>query len=174
VNKDGRALLIMPSGNYHQMSDADVQSLVSYLRSQPVVDRLVPETRLNLLGMILLGAGIFPTSAQPPLAGPVEAPPAGRTPEYGEYLVDLSSCRDCHGENLMGGTSEFVPIGPPLPPIVGQWTAEEFVNTIRTGVDPNGLALDQERMPWQDYSAAFTDEELQAIYLYIMGSTDSR
>jgi mono/diheme cytochrome c family protein len=173
VHKDGRALLIMPSENYHQMSDADVLSLVAYLRSQPVIHRQVPETQISLLGMILIGTGTFPTSAQQPTTERVIAPPAGSNLEYGEYLVDLSSCRDCHGEDLSGGTSEFVPVGPPLPPILSRWSAEEFVRTMRTGVDPGGHRLNSDIMPWQDYSSAYSDEELQAIYTYILERTGS-
>jgi mono/diheme cytochrome c family protein len=171
IHKDGRALLIMPSDNYHPMSDADVMSLVAYLRSQPAVNRQVPETRISLLGLILIGTGTFPTSAQQPITERVEAPPAASTPEYGEYLVAISGCRDCHGADLSGGTSEFVPVGPPLAPIVSRWSAEEFLRTFRTGIDPNGHSINSDIMPWKDYSSAYSDEELQAIYAYIQERT---
>ena len=137
------------------------------------IDRQVPETQVSLLGIILIGAGIFPTSAQQPLTERVEAPPAGPTPAYGGYLVEISGCRECHGPDLSGGTSQFVPVGPPLPPIVSRWSAEEFVTTIRTGVDPNGHSLNSDIMPWQDYSAAYTDAELEAIYTYLLERTGS-
>jgi hypothetical protein len=31
------------------------------------------------------------------------APAAGATAEYREYLVNISGCRDCHGQELAGG-----------------------------------------------------------------------
>ena len=167
VHRSGRALLLMPSDQFHVMSDADVRSLVAYLRAQPAVDRQTPETELNLLGAVVVGAGFYPISVQPPIEGPVSAPPAGPTADYGEYLVTLSGCRACHGEDLRGGTSQFVPVGPHLPAIMAPWSADEFVETIRTGVDPYGNDLDPEAMPWQNYAAAFDDEDLEAIYTYI-------
>jgi hypothetical protein len=77
----------------------------------------------------------------------------------------------------MGSDPEgFVPVGPPLPPIVAAWSAEEFITTIRTGVDPGGRLLDSEQMPWATYSATFTDDELLAIYEYLqmLASASSR
>ena len=69
----------------------------------------------------------------------------------------------------MGGDPEgFVPVGPPLPPVVAAWSGEEFITTMRTGVDPNGHSLDDEQMPWSSYSATFTDDELLAIYEYLL------
>ena len=43
VYKDGRSLLVMPSGGFRNMSDEDVQALVAYLRSQPASRRTHPE-----------------------------------------------------------------------------------------------------------------------------------
>ena len=167
VHQDGRSLLLMPSDQYRVMSDADVEALVAFLRSQPAVDRQTPENKLNFFGAMLMGTGMFPLSAQPSVTGPVEAPAAGPPPARGEYLVTISGCTECHGENLEGGTSQFVPNGPNLPVILAQWSADEFVQTIRTGVDPYGNAINPERMPWRDYAAAYSDEDLQAIYAYI-------
>jgi mono/diheme cytochrome c family protein len=167
VHQSGRALVLMPSDQFHGMSDNDVQALVAYLRTQPAVERQTPATELTLLGAILVGVGVFPYSPQPPIAGPVAAPPAGATAVYGQYLLTMAGCRECHGADLRGGTSQFVPVGPNLRAILAGWNAEEFITTIRTGVDPYGHALDAETMPWPAYGAAFEDEELEAIYAYI-------
>jgi len=35
---------------------------------------------------------------------------------------------------------------------------------MRTGVDPYGTTVNPATMPWREYSAAFSDEELTAIY----------
>jgi hypothetical protein len=35
---------------------------------------------------------------------------------------------------------------------------------MQTGVDPFGNSINPETMRWQDYSAAFTAEELEAMY----------
>ena len=48
---------------------------------------------------------------------------------------------------------------------VGQWTVDQFVNTLRTGVTPSGHQLDPE-MPWEIYKN-MVDQDLQAIYTYL-------
>jgi len=118
-----------------------------------------------------MSLGLFPTAVQTDVPASIEAPPAGPTAEYGEYLVNFSLCQDCHGTNLMGGDPEgFGPAGPPLPPVVASWSAEEFISTIRTGIASGGHTLDNEQMPWATYSATFTDDELLAIYEYLIST----
>ncbi len=169
VHKSGRALLIMPSQGFTGMSDEDVQALVAYLRTQPAVQRDLPEVQPNVLAALFVGSGLFQTSVQPPIAGPSVAPQAGVTPEYGAYLVGFSGCRDCHGKNLEGRTASGqleAPSAPNLRDPAGKWQAPDFVKTFRTGVTPEGMQLIE--MPWQDYNSALTDEELQAIHAYIV------
>ncbi len=91
VDKDGRALLIMPSENFRYIGDADIQALVAYLRSQPAVQHETPPRSLGLMPTLLVGAGLFPTAAQPPIAQPVIAPAPAPTPDYGEYLVSVTA-----------------------------------------------------------------------------------
>src|SRR5258706_439179 len=64
VHKSGRALVVMPSEVFHNLSDADVEAIVAYLRSEPAVAPRNPATRLNILAAALIGAGVFTTSAQ--------------------------------------------------------------------------------------------------------------
>jgi hypothetical protein len=49
--------------------------------------------------------------------------------------------------------------------VVKGWTAEQFITTLRTGVDPSGHALSA-AMPWQ-YVGRMSDDELTAAYLYL-------
>jgi mono/diheme cytochrome c family protein len=167
VDRQGRALLIMPSKRFWGMSDEDAEALVAYLRSQPATGTPKPPTTINLLAATLIGTGIFPLYAKP-LTGPVAAPPAGPTPEHGKYLVEIALCVECHGEELTGeGVSEFLSVGPNLPALTADWEEADFIQTMRTGIDPNGHAVDPVEMPWPQFSAALTDEELAAIFAYI-------
>ena len=172
IAKDGRALIVMPADQFHGMSDADVQAVVAYLRSQPAVKHDTSTNGLSPLGMLLVGAGIFSTSAQAPITQPVVAPPAGVTADYGKYLVGISGCHACHGADLAGGTpGGFTPVGPNLTAIVPKWSQSDFIKTIRTGVDPTGHALAPDQMPWKLFNAMYTDEELGAIYTYLHSLT---
>jgi hypothetical protein len=47
------------------------------------------------------------------------------------------------------------------------WTKEQFIATMRTGVDPSGHALGAQ-MPWQNIGR-MDDDELTAVYTYITG-----
>lgn len=171
VDEKGQPLVIMPSKGFRAMSDEDAQALVAYLRSQPAVERDLPERNLNLLAALFLGSGMFPTSAQPPITAPVTAPPRGVSAAYGEYLVNALACRDCHGDDLTGMVVEGG--GPPAPNLTQElphWSEEDFIRAMRTGVTPEGETLSP-GMPWGEYSAATTDDDLKAMYLYLHGLT---
>lgn len=168
VDRDGRALSIMPSEDYRHLSDVDAAALVAYLRTQPPVTRGLPEKQMNLIGAVLVGLGVYPSSLQEPLIAPVTSPLQAATPEYGRYLVDVAGCATCHGEALTGGTpNPFVPAGPNLPVSVAPWSEEDFIRTMRSGVTPSGRVLDPRQMPWEDLAKAFEDEELEAIHAYL-------
>ena len=164
VDRDGRGLLLMPSDDYKHLSDEDVQSVVAYLRGQPPVQKELPTPRLTALGTVLVGTGQFPLSDQPPVRD-VAAPARGPTAAYGRYLVETSGCAACHGPNL---DAQNIPQGPPPGPslrVVKGWTAEQFVKTLREGVDPSGHQL-AETMPWRQYGKG-SDDDLRALYEYL-------
>jgi mono/diheme cytochrome c family protein len=163
VHRDGRSLLIMPSKQLRNLSDEDVFSIVVYLRSLPPEGEATPRNRLNVLGAIMvLTAPIF--EAQPPLSGPVIAPPPGPTAAYGAYLSSFT-CNICHGDDGLGDP-EF-----PSPPLIGiplAWNERAFIDFLRTGTRPDGSKVDEDRMPWKEMSAFLgDDDELRAIYAHM-------
>jgi mono/diheme cytochrome c family protein len=171
VHKNGRSLIVMPSSIFHNLSDEDVQAIVVYLRSQPAVTPDAPPNSLNALGVIFL-AVLFPDAqtVQPHIAQPVVAPPQGATAEWGQYMVHISGCADCHGANLAGGkVGGGPPPGPNLTALVPKWNETDLVKTIRTGVDPEGHTLNPNEMPWKELSGLMSDEDLKAVYLYLHG-----
>ena len=50
------------------------------------------------------------------------------------------------------------------------WSSDEFITTMRTGVNPIGRALDPEEMPWKSF-AKLDDVELSALYEYLHALT---
>ena len=168
IGRDGRQLIIMPSHAYARMSDADFAALVAYLETVPPVDNETAARKVGPVGAILIGAGQFPLAAdvvEKEKPQPSTVQPA-RSVDYGDYLVRLGTCRDCHGENLNGAPGHGGPAAPSLFAKARNWTEEDFRNTIRSGRTPEGKVLDPVHMPWP-FFAKMTDDELAAVWLYL-------
>lgn len=164
IAPSGRTLVFMSTVRARNLSDEDTQALIAYLRATPAVanDTPYPPDNLSVLGIVMLGAGMLPEGA-PPVEGVITAPPKGPTAEYGNYILSYQDCRDCHGEDLRGGVEgQLAPLGPNLSVVKG-WNAEGFINTMRTGVTPDGHTL-ADVMPWRNIGR-MDDEELTALYL---------
>ena len=108
VDKSGRGLLVMPSPEYRQLSDDDVQSVVAYLRSQPAVQHDQPAVSLGLLGTVLTGTGQLSTSHQPPATSRQRGHDAPR-PDRGVRQVHRPDERLHHVPRRQSGRSEYPP-----------------------------------------------------------------
>jgi mono/diheme cytochrome c family protein len=166
IDADGHWLIVMSYTNAGKLSDDDIQALIAYIRSRPPagLDTVNPPDRLNLLGLVMLGAGMLP-AGKSVFTGIITAPPKSSTVEYGEYILSYQDCRECHGADLTGGVQgQLAPIGPSLSVVKG-WRLKEFIATMRTGVDPGGHELSRQ-MPWRPIGK-MDDEELAAVYEYL-------
>jgi mono/diheme cytochrome c family protein len=171
VGRDGNALFIMPAKAFQYLSDADLEAIIAYVKSLPPVDNPLPERRVELMGRLMMGAGMFPPFAADqidPASLPPPAPAAGATAEYGQYLAHI--CTECHGANLNGA-----PFGPPGQEVptpnltpggeLAAWTEQGFIDAMRSGVTPFGRSLNEE-MPWKSFGQ-MTDDELKAVWMYL-------
>jgi cytochrome c553 len=165
VDDEDYPLVNMPSQYYHFMSDADAQAIVAYLRVQPVVQHSVPDRDLGWLAEALIGAGLIPTSVQPPFTDVQTSPPPGPTAEYGQYLVRVFACGSCHGANLAGKKPGGGPAGPNLTRLIPPMEKEAFIKAFREGKDTST------GMPFEEISAGASDDDLTAIYLYLHSLT---
>ena len=167
VNREGRALIVMPSMNYYYLNDEDLGSIIAYMKTLPAVDHEMGEPEMSFMGKVLLAAGAFGKNILPAesidhqATRPSVVVP-GVTVEYGGYLVRVGGCRDCHGEELSGGNSPE-PGAPHAPDLTltgaaGSWTKEIFLTSVRTR-EGGG-------MPWEDLQP-LSDPELESIYLYL-------
>ena len=163
VDADGHWLVIMSYTNAGHLSDDDLQSVIAYIRSRPAAGAPTPNPpdSLNPLGLAMLGAGLLPTG-HPILTDPIAAPAKAPTEQYGEYILSFQDCRACHGADLKGGVKgQMPPIGPDLE-LLQAWSLQDFVKTMRTGIDPDGHQI-QDPMPWQQVGK-MDDTELAALY----------
>ena len=158
-------MIIMSTFRGRNLSDEDTMAVVAYLRSQPATEHatLTPPDQPTILGLILLGAGMIPEGPAP-YDGVITAPPKDATKAYGEYILGYQDCRECHGEDLHGGVpGQLAPVGPSLLVVKG-WTLDQFISTLRTGVDPIGEELNPGEMPWKNIGR-MDDTELTAMYM---------
>ncbi|MEE8443539.1 MAG: c-type cytochrome, partial [Dehalococcoidia bacterium] len=186
LSRDGRVLQLMPFEWYTGMSDADLLSIVAYLKSLPPVHNPIPANRINFVPKALLAFKVI--KPQTPVDEIIIAPAEGPTVEYGQYLSShLSSCAECHtprnpqtGQFLMDqpftGQSlrieeEGVSVQPPnITPDqetgIGSWSEDQFLTALRTGMRPDGTVIMPLFMPWLIYKD-LSDDDLRAIYRYL-------
>lgn len=178
--KDGRLLApVMPYEWLHEMSDVDALAVARYLKTLPPVRHEVAQ-RPNL--MFKLGKLLF---LGPLEGGSMTAPPRAPSVAYGDYLANhVALCSHCHtprsgirdrydnSRAFAGDASP--PKGFPANPSnltpdsatgIGMWTENDFLRTIRTGVNPRGDSL-HPVMPWRE-ARRMTEDDLRAIYRYL-------
>lgn len=184
VSRDGHALFpMMPYKNFAKMSDDDVHALVAFLNSLPPIRSSMPRTKLDFPVNYLI------VSAPAPSRG-VRPVPQGDKLAWGEHLVTLASCKDCHtkaeqGELIAGmefGGGERFQIGklaavsanisPDPDTGIGKMSEAEFIERFRQyrRYEQEGIPVVAQEsftiMPWMSFTR-FSDQELSAIYAYL-------
>lgn len=178
--KDGRVLVpIMPYDWFHDMSNEDAFAVARYLKSLAPVRREVEQSH-NLFFKLVTGHFLRPKSS---VSAP--APTRAVTSEYGGYLAQhVGLCADCHtprrGVRSMPDKSRLFagdahpPAGFPVNPSnltpdratgIGTWSEDDFLRTLRTGIDPKDYHL-HSFMPWREIRR-MPDDDLRAIYRFL-------
>ena len=178
VGNDGRTLFpLMPYVNYHKMSDEDLASVISYIRSLPPVRKQQPKSNVPF------PVNRFINAVPQPLDAPVPEPDLSTPEKRGEYVVTMASCGDCHtpmddkgqyiaGLEFAGGSMFMYTDREPraaanLTPAVNgipYYTEDLFLETIRTGRVRERKITDV--MPWGHYRN-MSDEDLKGIFVYL-------
>lgn len=165
-----RALLLMPSEGYSHLTAQDMRDVAAYLALLPKVDRQVPPTELRPLGALLVLNGELHADALTLSHDTLDMGDTGVALSRGEYLLEVSACRSCHGVDLKG--REVAPGKPRAPAlsreVLQPWSYDDFSNALRKGQGRDGRALDA-LMPWRAY-AALPEEDVLALYDALHGS----
>jgi hypothetical protein len=124
----------------------------------------------------------FINAVPEPVTEPVSAPDRSNQVAYGDYLVRLGACRDCHtpmdeqgqvipGMEFAGGFVLTNPNGQIAAANITSdasgipyYTEELFLEAMRTGMVRSRKLNNY--MPWQMYGKQ-TDEDLKAIFAYL-------
>ena len=185
VDKQGRALFpMMPYKTYRSMSDYDVESLVAYMNTLPPVNNALAPTQLAFpVNLMIKGV--------PEPVGSVPAPDRADKLKYGEYLVGVAGCGECHspaerGQKVKGkefaggqafatniGTAVSANITPDMETGIGKWDEAHFFKKFydykeyaAAGPPKMGGPESFTLMPWLPYSQ-LAQEDLSAIYAYL-------
>jgi mono/diheme cytochrome c family protein len=177
ISRSGRPLIpIMP---FAQLTDRDLQAVISYLRTLPVMPDQVPASDFTWIGSLAVRSFLEP---QGPMQPPLSDLPRERSAEYGRYLAHtVANCHSCHtrrskltggfigppfggGMKIMEGQGAFV--APNLTPvsdgIMQLLTEHEFIDRFRIRAQSRARSP----MPWVAF-ARMTDDDLAAIYRYL-------
>ena len=177
IGHDGRALFpMMPYLQFRFMSDEDLASVIVYIRSLKPLRRTLPPTRIPFPVNRLING------VPEPVTAPIPDPNRANAVAYGDYLVRMGACRDCHtpadaqGQAIpgMGFAGGFGLIGPygqvasgnitPAPSGIPYYTEDLFLELMRTGMVKARKIHDA--MPWKLYGRQ-TDDDLKAIFAYL-------
>ncbi|MBX7050866.1 MAG: cytochrome c [Flavobacteriales bacterium] len=182
VGFDGRPLFdVMP---FHNLSDEDLQAVISYLRQMPPVKNVVPKKELNFLGKVVYALLIEPIGPEAGVDIPKKITPDSSA-KYGEYLANyVANCRGCHtnrdlktgayiGEYYSGGFAMPSTMQPgkavvscnltpdPETGRIFDWDEQKFIERIR-----KGRIIPLSEMPWDQFQQ-MSDTDLKAIYAYL-------
>ena len=173
VSKEGNVLGDpMPFHMYNRISDDDIKAMAAYLRTVKPLHNEVPAPQRKV-----------PAQAQPPAKG-TPAPPKTDKVAYGEYIVNLAHCFECHTD-MVEGKRDFehqLAAGGFLLELgkakvrsrnitqdketgIGGWTDAEIKRAFTEGINKDGRHL-LPNMPYR-YFKSMTAEDVDAVVAYL-------
>lgn len=184
VNKNGDTLFpIMPYLAYAGMAKEDLLDIIKYIRTLKPIENEIPKRQL----FIPIAAAIPPQLPKPDLDKNQKPNPADKV-KYGEYLVKMGSCSDCHtpmvkgapdfSRYLAGGNSFETPtfkvlsanITPDKEGGIGTWTEKMFLQKFKVNSSDDYVNRDPGKnnsiMPWSLFGK-MKEDDLKAIYAYL-------
>lgn len=159
---------------FRNISDNDLKAIVAYLRQVKPVKRKMPEAVYRIP---------LPPAYGPPIKSVPDVPKSDKV-AYGNYLVQIGHCMDCHtpmnkkgrlemdklgagGRSFHGpwGESISANLTPDKETGLGKWTDAQIKRAIAKGVRADGTKL-RPPMAFRFYKN-IKDEDLNAIVAYL-------
>ncbi|MFY0626924.1 MAG: c-type cytochrome [Reichenbachiella sp.] len=175
VAANGKALFIMPSGDYNYMNEEDLAATIAFIKNVPPIERENGINQLTTLANVLISTGGFGEHAIPAEVIDHEAeipkkPDSQSVIEYGDYVVKVFGCWSCHGKDLSGANSPD-PNAPPAPSIrssgkMGGYSFDQFQSFALNGKTTDGRELTGKFMPWMAIGRLPLEEQ-KAIFEYL-------
>ncbi len=173
VKPDGHPARVMPSEDYNRFTNADLASLVAYVRSLAPVQGGSAIVDLPLPARVLYGFGAIPDAAEriDHTLQPSVPVVSGVTVAHGAYVANM--CIGCHGEKLSGGK---IATGPPDWPVAANITpgegsvmprykdADALLAMFRSGKRADGSPIAV--MPFESFSK-MNEVDIRAVYAFL-------
>lgn len=178
VGHDGRVLF--PFMPFENMTEEDLNSIISFLRSRPPVANKIEASDYTFLGKAVLAMGMIKPIV--PSVIPQKALKQEASVVYGEYLANsVANCVGCHsprdlksgefiGPKFSGGLvfeeKDAIFTTPNLTPdpetgLLATWTEDTFITRLKAGLVHEGTP-----MPWSSF-AMMDEVDIKAIYMYL-------
>lgn len=160
LTPDAQAVWDMPSNAYVYMSDQDIEALLAYFASLPVIGPHPKGMTFSFRARLAVLAGTLRPANPYGLGrrGPRELGPAY---DGGRYLA-MMSCSGCHGADLDGK-----PERAPDLRIIQNYDRPQFFALLRQGVAPAGRNAPAMAKLAKRRFRAFRDYEINALYDYL-------
>jgi mono/diheme cytochrome c family protein len=190
IAKDGRLMMpMMPFSSYKYMSDGDARAVVAYLRSVPPIkqEKKREEVDLGFFANFFLARGM----AHHEPARDVPEPQRADKLKYGEYVMRLGHCWECHSakgmsasdideKDFMAGLDEPDPIlekavgkiymrnlTPDPETGIGRYTPEQVKAALKNGKLLSGKAMAPPMSLFIPHLSGMTDEDLDALVAFL-------
>jgi cytochrome c553 len=159
ISPDATTMWFMPSGNYTYMSEDDVGSIISYLRTLSPAGAVRPAPVFNTAARIAILNGTL----RPAVLETLDSPSSidlGPRYDGGRYLARIS-CGECHGSDLKGQG-----YAPDLSRI-SLYDRPAFFSLLREGYGAKGRVLPAMYRLARIRFHGFADYEIMALYDYL-------
>jgi cytochrome c553 len=177
IDDQGRHLdSAMPYWLFHNMSDADAQAIVAFLRSLPPTSASVGDANPDATPVTPLAPAAFPASSLQPANADYAAA------QQGKYLLSgVAQCVRCHSPSSAGlpaasffsgvaptsGTQIFSPNITPDATGLSGWTAADVATALKVGTNKAGVTLCGSMPSGSKGYGGFSDADAHAIGVYL-------
>jgi hypothetical protein len=149
---------------FQHMSDEDLGNVIAFVRSAPVLDGPMRDVSIRYLGRVGVVMGKFKPLASMIPTGERHAAKTDRSDPmaFGKYVV-MNTCTECHGQSLQG--DDF--LKAPSLVVTAGYSEPAFRHLMKTGLGIGDRKLGLMTEVSQTRFANFTDEELEAVQMYL-------
>jgi mono/diheme cytochrome c family protein len=188
VGRDGHLMFpLMPFSSYQHVSDEDLRAIVAYLRSVPPIKnkRTIAQNDFGFFVGFFLNRGLMHHKPARDVAPPDHADKL----KYGEYVLRLGHCWECHSATGTGprdvgekgflsgwdhgdafpgvGKVYFRNLTPDPQTGLGKYGAEQIKQALRTGRRLDGKRMAPPMSLFSPHISGLADEDLDALVAFI-------